>query len=307
VAATPARVTLTGATGLIGSALARELDTAGAEVTLLSRDPERAHARLGLPAEPWDPLREPAPASALAGRDALVHLAGETIAQRWSPRAKYAIRESRLLGTRNLLEGLRRLRAPQRPPVLLSASAVGYYGPHHDEPLDEDAPPGRDFLAQLCAAWESEAHAAAELGIRVLHLRTGVLLDPRGGALAKMLPPFRLGIGGPVAGGRQYVSWIHPEDLTGLIRTALADERWSGPLNATAPHPVTNRELSRTLGRVLRRPALAPVPALALRLRYGEMAQIVTTGARVLPAKALVLGYSFRHPHLEEALRSVLG
>jgi uncharacterized protein (TIGR01777 family) len=190
--------------------------------------------------------------------------------------------------------------------MLLSASAIGYYGPHGEEPLDEEAPPGEDFLARVCADWEAEAGEASELGLRVVLLRTGVLLDPAGGALAKMLPPFRLGLGGPVAGGRQYVSWIHREDLLGIALAALSDERWSGPVNATAPDPCTNRELSRALGRVLKRPALLPVPGFALRLLYGEMAAVVNTGARVVPAKPLVLGYRFQQPHLTGALRSLL-
>jgi uncharacterized protein len=301
------RVTVTGATGLIGVALLTELKARGDEVTVLSRDPERARATLDVQAARWDPLREPAPVTALAGRDAVVHLAGESVAQRWTAPAQRAIRESRVQGTRNLVEGLGASGGEARPAVLVSASAIGYYGAHGEEPLDEEAPPGGDYLAQVCTAWEAEARAAARLGMRTVQVRTGVVLDRRGGALAKMLTPFRLGVGGPVASGRQYVSWIHLDDLVGIILAALEDERWSGPVNATAPEPVTNRELSHALGRALHRPALLPVPAVALRALYGEMAQIVTTGARVLPAKPLVLGYSFRHPHLDEALRAALG
>ncbi|MFI5003992.1 MAG: TIGR01777 family oxidoreductase [Solirubrobacterales bacterium] len=304
------RVTLTGATGLIGTTLLAGLQAEGAEITVLSRDPERAAARLGVPAERWDPLGEPAPPAALEGRDAVVHLAGEPVAQRWSADAKRAIRESRVIGTRHLVEGIGACAAqgdPGRPKALVSASAIGYYGAHGEEPLDEEAPPGSDFLAEVCTAWEAQARGAQELGVRAVQVRTGVVLDPRGGALAKMLPPFRLGVGGPVAGGHQYVSWIHVGDLVGMMRAALADERWSGPVNGTAPEPVTNRELSRALGRALHRPALLPVPGAALRALYGEMAQIVTTGARVLPAKPLMLGYEFRYPHVEEALRAALG
>ncbi len=301
------RVTLTGATGLIGTTLVAQLVDEGADVTVLSRDPERAAARLGVPAVGWDPLSEPAPKQALEGRDAVVHLAGENVAQRWSAKAKRAIRESRTIGTRHLVEGLSAC-APGggRPTVLVSASAIGYYGPHGEEPLDEEAPPGGDFLAQVCVAWETQARAAQKLGMRAVQVRTGVVLDPSGGALAKMLPPFRMGVGGPVAGGRQYVSWIHVDDLVGVIRAALSDERWVGPVNGTAPEPVTNRELSHALGGALHRPALLPVPGAALALLYGEMAQIVTTGARVLPAKPLMLGYEFRHPHLDEALGAAL-
>jgi uncharacterized protein (TIGR01777 family) len=304
------RVTVTGATGLIGATLLAELRARGDEVTVLSRNPERARATLDVKAVRWDPLSEPAPAAALAGRDAVVHLAGESVAQRWTAQARRAIRESRVQGTRHLVEGLRAVGSgggEDRPGVLISASAIGYYGAHGEEPLDEEAPPGEDFLARVCRDWEAQTQAAAELGMRTVQVRTGVVLDRHGGALARMLTPFRLGVGGPVAGGRQYVSWIHLDDLVGIVLAALRDARWSGPVNATAPEPVTNRELSHALGRALHRPALAPVPAVALRALYGEMAQIVTTGARVLPAKPLVLGYSFRHPHLDEALRAALG
>jgi uncharacterized protein len=304
-------VTVTGATGLVGPALIAALQERGADVTVLSRDPQRAVARLERAGRPpvralrWDLMGEPAPAEALEGRDAVLHLAGENVAQRWSAKAKRAIRESRVTGTRNLLAGLRATEA--RPRTLISSSAIGYYGAHHEEPLDEAAPAGEGFLARVCSEWETQATNARELGARVVLVRTGVVLDRSGGALAKMLPPFRLGVGGPVAGGRQYISWIHREDLVGLMVAALEDQRFSGPLNATAPEPVTNRDFSRALGRVLHRPALLPVPGLALQLLYGEMAAIVTDGARVVPAKALVLGYDFKHAQLEPALRSALG
>jgi uncharacterized protein (TIGR01777 family) len=309
------RVTVTGASGLIGTALLAALVARGDEVSVLSRDLEGSRRRLrsaGLAANVygWQPMHERAPLSALAGRDAVVHLAGESIAQRWSASAKARIRESRQLGTRNLVSSLRELKpgaAGDRPRMLLSASAIGYYGPHGDEPLDEDGPPGTDFLAELCSAWEHEATSAGALGIRVVRMRTGVVLHAGGGALAKMLPPFRLGLGGPIAGGLQYVSWIHRDDLVGIALTAIDDERWAGAVNATAPAPVRNAKLASTLGAVLDRPAILPVPALALRLRYGEMASLITSGARVMPAKALVLGYRFRYPELEPALRSVLG
>jgi uncharacterized protein (TIGR01777 family) len=304
------RVTVTGATGLIGPRLVAALRERGAQVTVLTRDPERARAKLGeVDAVAWELMSEPAPADALAGRDAVVHLAGAPVAQRWSAKAKRAIRDSRVTGTRNLVEGLRRAAGSEggpRPGTLLSSSAIGYYGPHGEEPLDEDAPAGRDFLARVCREWEAEAARARELGMRVVSLRTGVILDPSGGALARMIPPFRLGVGGPVAGGRQYVSWIHAEDLIGMMCAALEDERWAGPVNATAPEPVSNRDFSRALGSALERPSLLPVPGLALRLLYGEMAEIVTTGARVVPAKPLVLGYEFHHADLAEALRSAL-
>jgi uncharacterized protein (TIGR01777 family) len=298
------RVTLTGATGLIGARLVRALVERGDAVTVLSRDPGRAHARLGVDAVAWDPLDGPAPASALAGRDAVVHLAGEPVAQRWSAAAKERIRASRAAGTANLLAGLRA--ADPRPAALVSASAVGYYGARGDEQVDESTPPGTGFLADVCVAWEQAARAAETLGVRVAILRTGVVLDPDGGALAQMLPPFRLGVGGPVAGGRQYLPWIHADDLAGLYLAALDGADWSGPFNATAPTPVTNADFAKALGRALQRPAIAPVPRLALKLRYGEMEQIVTTGQRAVPSRALALGHAFAHPRLDEALRSAL-
>ena len=304
------RVTVTGASGLIGKALVAELHQQEAEITVLSRNPSRTQTSDGVQVMRWDPMSEPAPQAALSRADAVVHLAGENVAQRWTERAKQAILQSRVTGTRNLLAGLEaiaRSEIGQRPRTLISGSAVGYYGPRGEEPLDEDAPPGSDFLSETCVAWEAEAQKAAALGMRVVLVRTGVVLNRDGGALKKMLPPFQLGVGGPVAGGEQYMSWIHREDLVGMIRAALDDERWSGPINATAPEPVTNREFSHALGRALHRPSLLPVPGFALGLLYGEMAEIVTTGARVVPAKPLVLGYDFRHPELAEALHSALG
>ncbi|HWX87918.1 MAG TPA: TIGR01777 family oxidoreductase, partial [Solirubrobacteraceae bacterium] len=254
----------------------------------------------------WEPGREAAPSEALAGADTVVHLAGENIAQRWTPSAKQTIRESRIRGTRHLREGIVALTETERPRVLVSSSGVGYYGAHGDEPIDEEAPAGEGFLAQTCAAWEAEAEAAERYGVRVVRVRTGVVLSREGGALGKMLPPFKLGMGGPVAGGRQYISWIHTEDLVGIMLAAIDGTEWRGPVNATAPDPQRNSDFSKALGRALHRPSLLPVPGAALRLLYGEMAGIVTSGARVLPAKALMLGYEFRQPQLEAALRAAL-
>lgn len=299
-------VTLTGATGLIGTGIVRALQARGDAVTVLSRDPDKARAALGdVDAHAWRPREEPAPAAALSGRDAVVHLAGESVAQRWTDDARRAIHDSRERGTRNLVAGL--AAAEQRPGVLVSASGVNYYGPRGDEPLTEDAPPGDDFLARVCMAWEREAAAARELGLRVATLRTAVVLDQNGGALSKMLPFFRLGIGGPVAGGRQYLPWIHAEDIVGLYLAALDGADWVGAANACAPEPATNRDFSRALGRALHRPALAPIPGFAVRLLYGDMAEIVTTGQRTVPMRALEHGYAFRHTDLDEALRDALG
>ena len=299
------KVTVTGATGLIGRRLVATLTTRGDEVTVLSRDPGAAGSRLGVGAVAWDPGAGSAPAGALAGRDGVVHLAGENVAQRWSAEAKRRIRESREAGTRNLVSGLRS--ADPRPAVLVSSSAVGYYGPHGAEPVEETAPPGSGFLAGVCQAWEAEAAAAEGLGMRVARIRTGVVLDRSGGALAQMLPPFRAGVGGPVAGGRHYMPWIHVDDVVGLIVAALDGADWTGAINATAPVPVTNKAFSKALGRALGRPAVAPVPGFALRALYGEMSEIVTTGQNAVPARALELGYDFAHPDLDEALRSALG
>ncbi|HEX6743401.1 MAG TPA: TIGR01777 family oxidoreductase [Solirubrobacteraceae bacterium] len=299
-------VTLTGATGLLGTAIVNRLLERGDAVTVLSRDPERARVALGdVEAHAWQPLQEPAPAAALSGRDAVVHLAGETVAQRWTDESRRAIVDSREIGTRNLVAGLGA--AEPRPAALISASAVGYYGPRGDEPVTEDAGPGHDFLAGVCVAWEREAARAADHGLRVAMLRTGVALDQQGGALAKMLPFFRLGIGGPVAGGRQYMPWIHADDIVGLYLAALDDSSWEGAVNACAPEPVTNRDFSRALGRALHRPAFAPVPGLAVRALYGDMAEIVTTGQRAVPRRALERGYAFRHTDLEQALRDAVG
>jgi uncharacterized protein (TIGR01777 family) len=305
----PRRITVTGASGMIGRRLVLALREQGWDVSILSREPERAQRSLGdVRAYPWDPVQEPAPADALEGREAVAHLAGEPVAQRWSSQAKRAIRDSRVTGTENLLAGLELLDPGQRPSVLVSSSAIGYYGAHDSEPLDEDTPPGSDFLAEVCVAWEAAAARAAKaLDMRVVTIRTGVVLDRAGGALAKMLMPFQLGVGGPVAGGGQYMPWIHADDVVGIYVAALSDERWHGPANATAPTPVTNRDFSRALGRALHRPAVLPVPGFALQALYGEMAQIITGGARVLPAKALTLGYSYAHPDLDEALRAALG
>jgi uncharacterized protein (TIGR01777 family) len=302
------KVAVTGATGTIGRALVAALRERGDDVAVLSRDPGRAREALGgdVDAHEWaNPEGEPAPAAAFADTDAVVHLAGERVDQRWTDDAKQRIRASRELGTRNLVAGMKS--AGPRLKTLVSASASGYYGPHGDEPVTEDAPPGSDFLADVVVRWEREARAAEATGVRVATMRTGIVLSPDGGALGRMLTPFKLGVGGPIAGGRQYMPWIHADDVAGAYLFAIDTDTASGPINLSAPEPVTNKEFSKALGRALHRPALAPVPALAIKALYGEMAMIVTTGVRMVPARLEELGYAFRRPELDGALRAAVG
>jgi uncharacterized protein len=301
------QVTVTGATGLIGRQIVAALLARGDDVTVLTREPARAWSVLGsaVDALAWDPLADSAPVAGCSGAGAVIHLAGESVAQRWSPAAKRAILDSRVAGTRNLVAGLRQA-GDAAAPVLVSASAVGYYGPRGDEEVDESAPPGTDFLAQVCVAWEQEVAAAQQLGLRVATVRTGIVLDRDGGALKRMLLPFRLGVGGPVAGGRQYMPWITVSDLVALYLAAVDGEDYAGALNAAAPDPVTNRDFSRALGRALHRPAIAPIPAITMKLLYGEMAQLVTTGQRAIPTRTQQAGFRFAHPDLDAALAEIL-
>jgi len=241
-------------------------------------------------------------AGALAGQDAVVHLAGESISQRWSERAKQTIRSSRADGTRHIAEAVAR----DKVQTLVSASAIGFYGPRGSEELDEDALPGSDFLAEACKVWETSADPARDAGARVVHPRIGVVLHPSGGALGQMLLPFKMGVGGRVGSGQQYMSWIHRDDLVALLMAAVENSAYRGPVNATAPTPVTNAEFTRALGKALHRPTVFPVPSFALKAAFGEMSVIVLTGQRVLPRRALKAGFSFAHPGIEEALVSLL-
>jgi uncharacterized protein len=302
------RVVITGATGVIGRALVVALRARGDDVVALSRDDERARMALGdgVDVFAWpDPVAGPPPADALGGADAVVNLIGEPLAQRWTAEVRRKIRESRVLGTRSLVAGLRSLLPERRPRTLVSQSAVGYYGAHGAEPVDEQSPPADDFLARVVVEWEREATAASDF-MRVLTPRTGVVLSAEGGALRSMLPFFRLGLGGPIAGGRQYIPWIHIDDVVGALLLCMDRDEAAGPVNLSAPAPVTNAEFSRALGRALSRPAILPVPGFAMRLLYGEMAAVVTTGARVLPARLEQFGYEFLHRDVEEALRAVV-
>ena len=300
------RVLVTGASGLLGSALCDALLARGDEVVGLTRDPDRA--RPTNPTVTWHAWRatiEPPPPAALEGVDGVVNLLGEEINQRLTDEAKIRIRESRILGTRNLLEGVQA--SPTEPSVFVGQSAIGYYGNRGDEIVDEESPPGEGFTAEIPVDWEAAEREAEGAFDRVVIFRTGLVLSKEGGLLKQLLLPFKLGVGGPIAGGHQYMSWIHIEDVVGLFLWALDDHEVWGVINATAPNPATNRELSKALGRALHRPAFVPVPKLAVSvLRGGELADAVAGGARVMPRRALDLGYQFRHPELDEALRSAL-
>jgi hypothetical protein len=276
-------VAITGGGGFIGRALAAQLRELGHEVRPLS-------------------VRTPLPADALEGCGAVVHLAGEPIAQRWSGEVRLRITESRVQGTRRLVEAMRE----HRPQVLVSASAVGYYGSRGDEELMETSAPGSDFLAAVAMAWEQEAQAAEPLGVRVVRLRNGLVLGPDGGALQRMLLPFRLGLGGPIAGGRHWMSWIHLEDAVRLAIFMLSESTVRGAFNATSPHPVTNAEFTRALAAALHRPAFLPVPAFALKLLFGRMSEAVLSSQRALPEAALRAGFTFRYPDVFGALKQIL-
>lgn len=306
------RIIITGATGLIGRRLVGQLLGRGAQVVIFSRDPQQARVRLPGAADyvAWSASEEGPWTAAIEGADAVIHLAGASISgglvgPRWTNEYKALIRDSRMIGTRGIV---RAIAAAKRPPrVLLSASAIGYYGHRDATPLDESAAPGNDFVARVVTDWEAEAQPAAELGVRLVLARTGLVLDANEGMLPQIALPFRLFSGGPAQPGSQYYSWIHIADEVGLLLQALDDERFSGPINLTAPEPQTAREFCAILGRVMGSPSWLPVPALALRATLGEMADLVTTGQHVIPRKALALGYNFRFPTLGPALRDLLG
>jgi hypothetical protein len=297
------RVVVSGSTGLVGSEVVASLSASGHEVVRLVR---RAPAP-GEKAVRWDPEAGRIDSGGLEGCDAVVHLAGENVgAGRWTAARKAAIRDSRVKGTRLLCDALANLARP--PKTLVCASAIGYYGDRGEEVLTEESPPGAGFLPDVCREWEAAAEAAIRKGIRVVHLRIGMVLSPKGGALPRMLPPFRAGLGGVIGTGRQYVSWVVLDDLTGIVLHALSREELRGPVNAVAPRPVTNRELTEALGKVLSRPTLLPVPSFALRLAVGEMADpLLLASARVAPRRLEETGYRFRFPELRAALRHLLG
>ncbi len=294
------RIAVSGATGFVGSSLIPFLERAGHSITPLVRTAATGRGIL------WSPESGVTERSALEGFDAVVHLAGESIAAgRWNAEKKARIRDSRVKGTRALCESLASLSNPPR--TLVCASAVGYYGDRGAVTLDEKSTPGAGFLPEVCLEWEEAASSARDRGIRVVSLRMGVVLSPRGGALAKMLTPFRMGVGGRVGDGSQYMSWVAIDDLVGIISHALGKESLAGPVNAVAPGAVTNAEFTRILARVLSRPAVLPIPAFAARLAFGEMADaLLLASARVAPRRLEESGYRFRHPELERALRHLL-
>jgi uncharacterized protein (TIGR01777 family) len=302
------RVAVTGGTGFIGSALCRAFLADGHTVRVLSRDPASAQRKLGTGVEAvaWTTGLPRTAAAALEGVDAIVNLAGEPIAgRRWSSAQKERIHASRVDGTRELVQAMKLLNP--RPPVLLSASATGYYGPLGEQPVDESAPAGRDFLGQVCQEWEQAALAAEGDGTRVALVRTGIVLGPDGGALAKLLPPFKMFVGGPLGDGRQGFPWVHLDDVVGIYRWALTADLAAGPLNATGPELLDNRQFSVVLGRVLGRPSFLPAPGFALKLLLGEMAQpLLLQGQKVAPTRTQALGYSFRYQTAEAALRQIL-
>ncbi len=295
------RILVSGSSGMIGTAVAAALRGAGHTVHRLARpgtEPQPGDVR-------WDPVAGELNRPAMEGAEAIAHLAGASIGEgRWTEARKRILRSSRVDAARHLVDEISRLSKPPR--VLVSASAIGYYGDRGDEVLTEQSPPGEDFLAALARDWEAEAARAAQFGVRTVMLRFGVVLSPGGGALARMLPPFRLGLGGRLGSGRQWMSWLTLPEAAGILRFAIEDTRLRGPINAVAPHPVRNLEFTKTLGKVLRRPTIFPVPPLALRALLGEMADaLLLSSQHVLPQKLEEIRYPFQHPELEAGLRAL--
>jgi len=302
------RIVLAGATGLIGSELTEKLAEQGDEVIALVRDPDAGRRKAPGAARylRWSSsTKEGEWRDAIDGADAVINLAGATVATRWTEQQKRRIVESRVQSTRYIVDAIGN--AGIRPRVLINASAVGYYGTSDSATFTEDSLSGKDFLGETCRKWEEEAERAREFGLRVVLLRTGIVLDPAGGALGKLLPTFRLGLGGPLGSGGQWFPWIHMEDEIGIILMGLDDERIDGPLNAAAPGIVTNREFSIALGKTLHRPSFFAVPAFVLKLVFGGAATTLLEGQHVIPERTVKLGYRFRHPQLDEALRDLLG
>ena len=300
------KVLVTGASGFIGSALCDALLARGDTVVGLSRDPQRARGtNPSVVWHAWEPTLERPPAAAFEGVDGVVNLEGEKINQRWTDDAKRRIMESRRTGTRNLVAAIAGLE--RKPKVLVNQSAIGFYGNRGEAMVDESAERGEGYDAEVVSEWEAAAREAEGVGVRLVIVRTGHVLDPRGGLLGELLTPFKLGVGGPIAGGRQYMSWVHIDDEVGVLLWALDSEKVSGTINSTAPNPVSNREFSQALGRALGRPAAVPVPGFVLDLKFGsEFGKVLRGGQRVMPRRALDLGYEFRYPEIDGALKSLL-
>jgi uncharacterized protein len=295
----PSRVLVTGVSGPIGAALVPSLKARGGQVTRLVRGPISSENQIS-----WDPAKPLSP-NAVSGFDAVIHLAGETVMGRWTTGKKTKIRESRVLGTRNLAQAMAQAQA--RPRVLISASAIGYYGNRGDEVLREDSAPGNGFLAEVCREWEEANQPAAAAGVRTVQMRIGVVLSPTGGALQKILPAFRMGVGGNIGSGRQWMSWIHVQDLVGAVHHILTAELLQGPMNLVAPRPATNAEFTTTLGAVLSRPTIFPVPVFALKLAFGQMGEeVLLASQRVEPGKLAASGYCFQYSDLRAALEALL-
>ena len=297
--ATPGKVLVSGSSGLIGSALCTSLSASGYQVTRLVRGTSSGENQIA-----WD-LDQPLSPESVSGFDAVVHLAGESIVGRWTDEKKAAIRHSRVAATKNLAKAL--AEAPQRPQVFVSASAIGYYGNRGQETLREDSPVGRGFLADVCREWEFATTAAADAGVRTVQTRFGIVLSTAGGALAKMLPPFRLGAGGNMGNGRQWWSWIDLQDVVGAIEHVIKTSSLYGAVNVVSPNPATNAEFTKTLASVLSRPAVFPMPAFLARLALGQMAdELLLASQRVGPAKLIATGYTFKQPNLRQALQAIL-
>jgi uncharacterized protein (TIGR01777 family) len=297
------RITIAGASGFIGKALVAHLEHAGHAIHILGRKPRKGLSP-GASFSIWDPEREDPLAEGIASANAVIHLAGEPVAQRWTPSAKRHIRSSRVDGTQRLVKTLSSLARP--PEILVTASAVGYYGDRADEVLGESSGPGAGFLPEVCVAWERAAETAVAAGIRVVMVRTGLVLGKDGGALDRMLPPFRIGLGGKLGSGRQWMPWIHLDDLCRLFEFALKTPRIHGPLNGVGPNPVRNAEFTVALGRALRRPAILPIPEFAIRILYGEMSQILFHSQRAMPLAAQEAGFQFHHPELFATLKEMV-
>lgn len=298
------KILVTGATGFIGKPLCEKLTSQGHQVCALTRNPELSMSKVPSVTKffAWDPINFEPPSDAFSETDVVIHLAGESVSGRWNAAKKRLVRESRIVGTRNLVSAIQKLEA--KPKTLISASAIGFYGDRDDEILPEDAAPGNDFFAEVCSAWEGEANKAKSLGLRVVNLRVGIVLGP-GGALARMLPIFKMGAGGPLGNGQQWWAWIHRSDVIGLI-SHLLDSNIEGPVNATAPNPSKQKQFADILGYVLKRPSFMPAPKIALNLALGEFATELLASKRIVPKQAIDSGYDFQYPELEVALREIL-